>query len=143
MSEKQFWKHLRENLPFKTYRVENKVMIGMPDVHYINKGNSGWIELKYMPSWKSKRVSTGYQLHQALWAKEHIKHGGTNWIMVRVDREFIGLIHGKNSVELYNRPTMRDFLDMCMFYKRGKMDKDNWAELSHTILHPFPSKILV
>ena len=90
MSEKQFWKHLRENLPFKTYRVENKVMIGMPDVHYINKGNSGWIELKYMPEWKSKRVSTGYQLHQALWAKEHIKHGGTNWIMVRVNREFIG-----------------------------------------------------
>ena len=82
-------------------------------------------------------------MHQALWAKEHIKHGGTNWIMIRVDREFIGLIHGKNSVELYNRPTMRDFLDMCMFYKRGKMDKDNWAELSHTILHPFPSKILV
>jgi beta-lactamase class D len=50
MSEKSFWRLLRNNLPFKTYRVENKVMIGMPDVHYIHKGKTGWIELKYIPN---------------------------------------------------------------------------------------------
>ena len=37
MSEKNFWHLLRNSLPLKMYRVENKVMRGMPDIHYINK----------------------------------------------------------------------------------------------------------
>ena len=43
MSEKNFWTLIRNNLPLKMYRVENRVAQGMPDVHYIGNGNSGWM----------------------------------------------------------------------------------------------------
>ena len=55
MSEKSFWTLLRNNLKLKAYRVENKVMKGMPDVHYIKNGKSGWLELKYLDKWPKKR----------------------------------------------------------------------------------------
>ena len=74
MSEKNFWHLLRTSLPLKMYRVENRVMRGMPDIHYINKdGESGWIELKYLNHWPEKRVSTGLALNQVIWLKEYKK----------------------------------------------------------------------
>ena len=55
-SEKQFWNLLRDKLPInKMYRVENKVTKGMPDIHYIHKGKSGWIELKYLDKFPNHR----------------------------------------------------------------------------------------
>ena len=142
MSEKSFWTLVRNNLPFRCYRVENRVMLGMPDVHYVSKGKSGWIELKFVPKWPKKRINTGYRLQQAIWAREYIKNGGQSWILIRIERDFTALIHGKNSVELYNRPSPQDFRDMSVFYKRGNMDRENWAELAHTILNPLPSTFL-
>lgn len=50
MSEKNFWNLVRNNLDLKMYRVENRVAVGMPDVHYISEKSSGWIELKFIPS---------------------------------------------------------------------------------------------
>jgi intergrase/recombinase len=139
MSEKSFWRLLRNNLPFKTYRVENKVMIGMPDVHYIHKGKTGWIELKYIPKWFTKRtrkLNCGYKLQQALWAKEHIKHGGTNWILIRVSNDFIGLVHGRHAMQLQQKPYIRDFYDICVYQKRGNLDDESWNELAHAIVNP-------
>ena len=49
MSEKNFWNLVRNNLDLKMYRVENRVAVGMPDVHYISEKSSGWIELKFIP----------------------------------------------------------------------------------------------
>ena len=48
MSEKNFWVLLRTSLSqnLKMYRVENRVMKGMPDVHYLKEGKTGCIELK-------------------------------------------------------------------------------------------------
>ena len=64
-SEKQFWNLLRDKLPInKMYRVENKVTKGMPDIHYIHKGKSGWIELKYLDKFPKNRISSGLKLNQ-------------------------------------------------------------------------------
>ena len=57
MSEKNFWTLIRNNLPLKMYRVENRVAQGMPDVHYIGNGKSGWIELKYINKWPKRRFA--------------------------------------------------------------------------------------
>ena len=37
MSEKALWSLVRNNLPLKMYRVENRVMVGMPDVYFIRQ----------------------------------------------------------------------------------------------------------
>ena len=71
MSEKNFWSYMRGALPIKMYRVENKVSKGMPDIHFVKSGNSGWIELKYLNHWPEKRVSTGLALNQVIWLKEY------------------------------------------------------------------------
>ena len=60
MSEKNFWNLVRNNLDLKMYRVENRVAVGMPDVHYISGKSSGWIELKFIPSLPKKgKIKTG------------------------------------------------------------------------------------
>ena len=77
MSEKNFWVLLRTSLKqLKMYRVENRVMKGMPDVHYIKDGSSGWIELKYIDKWPKTRVATGLKLNQCLWLKEYDENKG-------------------------------------------------------------------
>ena len=32
-------------------------MKGMPDIHYVKNGKSGWIELKYLANWPKTRVT--------------------------------------------------------------------------------------
>jgi hypothetical protein len=134
MSEKNFWHLLRNSLPLKMYRVENKVMRGMPDIHYINKkGKSGWIELKYIPNWPEKRVSTGLALNQVLWLNEYKKYKGRCWILIRIGRDFIGLINGEKSKQVYNRVSKVEFSNLLHWYKKGNMSKEDWRNLSETI----------
>ena len=134
MSESNFWTLVRNNLQMKMWRVENRVMKGMPDVHYLSEGKTGWIELKYMNKWPKKRFSTGLKLSQVFWARNYTKNGGSSWILIRIAREFTALVDGKNAEDLYNRPSKTEFLKMCSFYKRGNMTKDDWDEVSETIL---------
>ena len=134
MSENNFWHLLRTCLPLKMYRVENKVMRGMPDIHYINKkGKSGWIELKYLDHWPEKRVATGLSLNQVLWLKEYKSYKGHCWVLIRISRDFIGLIDGSNSKEVYNRVSKTKFADLLHWHKKGNMAKEDWGDLSKVI----------
>ena len=134
MSEKSFWTLARNNLRLKMWRVENKVMKGMPDVHYLQEGKSGWIELKYMSKWPKKRFSSGIKLNQVFWARDYIKKGGQSWILIRIAREFTALVNGKNAEALFDRPSKSDFLKICDFYKKGNMSEEDWDEISETII---------
>lgn len=136
MSEKNFWTLVRNNLPVKMWRVENKVMKGMPDVHYLINGKSGWVELKYLNKWPKKRFNCGIKLNQVFWAKEYIKRKGKSWILIRIDRDFTALVNGDYAMELYNRPSKADFLGMCSFYKKGNLTRSDWHELADTISSP-------
>lgn len=134
MSERNFWHLLRKSLHLRMYRVENKVMKGMPDIHYINrKGDSGWIELKYIPDWPEKRVSTGLSLNQVLWLENYRKYEGQCWILIRVSRDFIGLIDGNNARKTYNRVSKGEFTKLLHWYKKGNMSKEDWIDLSKVI----------
>ena len=108
MSEKNFWVLLRTSLKLKMYRVENKVMKGMPDVHYIKDGKSGWVELKYLPEWPKTRMSIGLMKNQSFWLKEYDEQNGRCWVMIRIGRDYIALVDGKDAPKLYERPSKKD-----------------------------------
>jgi hypothetical protein len=135
MSEKNFWVLLRTSLKgMKMYRVENRVMKGMPDVHYIKDGKSGWIELKYMKDWPRSRMSTGLKLNQSLWLKEYDEQKGQCWVLLRVGRDFVGLIHGRDAKRLFERPSRQDFFKLLSYKKLGNMKKEDWEELESILL---------
>ena len=104
MSERNFWVLIRNSLPIKMYRIENRVSKGMPDIHYINEAKSGFIELKYLPNWPKKRISSGLMLNQSMWLRKYSENKGQSWVLIRIGRDFIALVDGKKSEELYNRP---------------------------------------
>ena len=121
MSESNFWALLRNKLKLRMYRVENRVMKGMPDVHYIREGKSGWIELKYLKAWPKNRVSTGLKLNQCLWLKEYNEHEGDCWILLRVGRDYTGLIHGREAKKIFDRPSSGQILDLMTWIVTGKL----------------------
>ena len=134
MSEKNFWVLIRTSMKnLKMYRVENRVMKGMPDVHYIRDGNSGWIELKYMSKWPKTRVATGLKLNQSLWLKGYDEHKGQCWILFRVGRDFTGLIHGRDAKKIFDRPSRSDFFKMVVYKKTGNMSTQDWVDLENTL----------
>jgi hypothetical protein len=133
MSEKNFWTLIRNNLPLKMYRVENRVAQGMPDVHYIGNGNSGWIELKYINKWPKRRFVSGLRLNQAMWANTYISHGGNSWILIRVDRDFTVLVSGIHARKLFDRPSKKHLMEMSSWSKRGNLSTEDWESLAKTI----------
>ena len=108
-------------------------MKGMPDVHYIREGISGWIELKYLDKWPKKRMSTGLKLNQSLWLKEYDYNKGQCWILIRISRDFIGLIHGHDAKKIFDRPSKKDFLNLLSYKKQGNMIKKDWDDLQNII----------
>lgn len=135
MSESNFWALLRSKLDIGImYRVENRVMSGMPDVHFIKDGVSGWIELKYMKDWPKKRIPVGLKLSQAYWLEKYAENGGRCWILIRIGRDFIGLAPGKHAKRLYENPSKDEFVSLLSFIKRGNMMKGDWESLAKVII---------
>tara|TARA_R100001377_G_scaffold66562_1_gene41808 strand:- start:298 stop:732 length:435 start_codon:yes stop_codon:yes gene_type:complete len=133
MSEKNFWTLIRNNLPLKMYRVENKVMKGMPDVHYIDtQGNSGWIELKFLESWPKKVLSIGLRMNQSLWLTSYARNKGNCWVLLKVGRDYTALIKGEEADKLF-RPSRKEFFGCVLWSKKGNLSKDDWAELCGVI----------
>ena len=136
MTEKNFWTYIRSNLVVRgvqTYRVENKVAVGMPDVHYIHEGVSGWIELKFMNDWPKKRMTTGLMQTQAMWLETYHLNGGNSWIMLRIGREFTGLLSGREAMKIYDRPSKAAFRGMLCWHTMGNIKEEEWDNLKNTI----------
>ena len=136
MTEKNFWTYIRSNLVVRgvqTYRVENKVAVGMPDVHYIHEGVSGWIELKFMNDWPKKRMTTGLMQTQAMWLETYYLNGGNSWIMLRIGREFTGLLSGREAMKIYDRPSKAAFRGMLCWHAMGNIKEEEWDTLKNTI----------
>ena len=131
MSEKTFWNYLRENLNIKMYRIENLVSRGMPDVHFIKEGKSGWIELKYSPKFYfQKKISVGLKQEQHLWLKEYKSNKGVCWILFKADK-YIMLFSGDE--DLTKSLIGNELMDKSIWQSSGKMDKDKWRKLEKII----------
>lgn len=134
MSEKNFWNLVRNNLDLKMYRVENRVAVGMPDVHYISEKSSGWIELKFIPSLPKKgKIKTGVRKAQSMWHDTYCKHGGNSWLLFRIDRRGIVLIDGSVCKSISKGKTVCDLITMCSWSKMGNMSDNDWDELRGVI----------
>ena len=141
MSEKNFWALVRGNLDLNMYRVENRVSAGMPDIHYIDNGITGWIELKYMENFPKKgRMRVGLKLHQSFWHNRYNDHGGKTWILIRIGRVGTYLVDGKHSDKIQKRPSPYDLLRMCSWKKRGNLTIGDWKGLKNVIIGKDKSK---
>jgi hypothetical protein len=132
MSEKALWSLVRNNLPLKMYRVENRVMVGMPDVYFIRQGRSGWFEMKFAKDFKSgRRVSVGLKKHQHLWLKDYINHGGLCWILLRVGRTWLMLFKGDE--DLVNKIKPSELIEKAVWHHKGIMQRENWKSLEEVM----------
>ena len=76
------------------------------------------------------------KLNQSLWLKEYDEHKGKAWILIRIGRDFTGLISGKNAQLIFARPSRTDFFDLLSYKRMGNMTKENWQELSDVLTKP-------
>jgi|TARA_R100000479_G_scaffold169105_1_gene110599 hypothetical protein len=129
MSETNFWHLLRSKLPFKMYRIENKVAIGTPDVHFLYKGKTGWLELKYVYSWPIKKFYSGLKKHQAIWLKDYSANGGKCWVVIRVAKDGLIVFNGKNVDKLIDCAPLKDIWETADFKHKGVMKNENWQQL--------------
>lgn len=85
MKESDFWKKIRENLKLDFIRrVENSCEPGWADVHYMNNGYGGWIELKQEDSFPGK---IEFEPAQPIWLTNYWENGGYCYIFLYVKKD--------------------------------------------------------
>ena len=98
MSESNFWKTVKRNLPSDCHatRIENRHGGGIPDTYIIWNGLSFWIELKVM---KGNKILISP--HQIAWNTVHCKNNGVSFFLVKDPRDkSIYLFDGIRASEL-------------------------------------------
>ena len=80
MSESNFWKTVKRNLPSDCHatRIENRHGGGVPDVHIVWNGFAFWIELKVC---KGNKVNLSPQ--QNAWLSAYSRKGGISFILAK------------------------------------------------------------
>ena len=98
MSESNFWKTVKRNLPSDCHstRIENRNGGGVPDVHIVWNGFAFWIELKVC---KGNKVLLSP--HQIAWNSAYCRKGGVSFILVKDPRDnYLYLFEGNRASEL-------------------------------------------
>ena len=98
MSESNFWKTVKRNLPSDCHatRIENRHGGCIPDAHIIWDSLAFWLELKIT---KSNKVLLSP--HQISWNTAYSHKGGVNFILVkRVGERCLFLFDGGQSAQL-------------------------------------------
>jgi len=101
MSESNFWKTVKRNLPSDCHstRIENRNGGGVPDVHIVWNGFAFWIELKVC---KGNKVLLSP--HQIAWNSAYCRKGGVSFILVQVPRQkSIVLFDGSQASEVFDK----------------------------------------
>ena len=126
MSKKEswFWGKIRDNLKLDFMkRVENKVEPGWPDVHYLHKALSGWIELKYEAKFPRK---IDFEPGQPIWLDNYFRNGGCCYVWLYVEKDntiYIWLgCHAKELNELGGTEKVKPFAQV-------QMNARGWLEL--------------
>ena len=98
MSESNFWKTVKRNLPSDCHstRIENRNGGGIADVHIVWNGFAFWIELKV-----SKGNKVLLSPHQIAWNSAYCRKGGVSFILVKDPRDnYLYLFEGNRASEL-------------------------------------------
>ena len=136
MSEASLWALIKTNLALKMYRVESRVTAGIPDIHYVTPEGSGWIELKYIKNFPIKgKTQIGLRKAQFIWHRTYALHGGKSWIILRIGRNGLLLLRGKDAETINKMPSTKDFIEMASWSHFGNMRLENWSNLKEEIIN--------
>lgn len=118
MKESEFWsgtvkKKLKEAYVL-TYRLENSVAAGMPDVNAVYKGKEAWLELKVM---HGLRIEVRYS--QLKWLKRRTMSGMVNTYYVVKDGDFIKVWQGHDILLLSERDIPKRETEDSMIFDPG------------------------
>ena len=100
MSESNFWKTVKRNLPSDCHatRIEYRHGGGVPDIHIVWNGFAFWIELKVI---KGNKVLLSP--HQVAWNTAYCKKGGVSFVLVQVPKQkSIVLFDGIRASEVFD-----------------------------------------
>ena len=101
MSESNFWKTVKRNLPSDCHatRIENRHGGGVPDVHIVWNGFAFWIELKVC---KGNKVNLSPQ--QNAWLSAYSRKGGISFILAKHPKQrSIYLFDGSQASEVFDK----------------------------------------
>lgn len=106
--------------------IENSIDAGTPDVNCI----AGWIELKQLPAWPVReltpvRVPT-FVPEQRMWLRKRCEHGGSAWVLLRVNREWL-LLWGKWAAEHLGTTTKHGLVEGAVAYWPTGLDGTDLA----------------
>jgi len=121
--EKRYFQEFRAALgwPF-IERVENRVNLGTPDVHFVSPTKKGWLEFKAEPIFRPSAV-VGLSKEQVVWAVSYAEAGGLSWITLRAGATYF-LWEGKLEKSLVEQPLSQTcdlaviWGDKSVFYER-------------------------
>ena len=99
MSESNFWKQFKKNLPDKAiaFRLESKgTVMGIPDVHMLWNQTGFWFELKVTKTYRVK-ISE----YQISFNTKYFLNGGNNFYLVKhLEQKSLFLFEGNKGLEL-------------------------------------------
>jgi hypothetical protein len=110
--EQRVWDSMRRSRPADVLieRVENQLIAGMPDVHYVCRNGAGWIELKaaVVPVRPTTPLlgKGGLSQEQINWHIKYSQFGGVSFVLVRYDVGGIFLVDGRKAPVLNDMPLM-------------------------------------
>ena len=101
MSESNFWKTVKRNLPSDCHatRIENRHGGGVPDVHIVWNGFAFWIELKVM---KGNKILLSP--NQIAWNSAYCRKGGVSFILAKHPKQrSLYLFDGSQASEIFDK----------------------------------------
>lgn len=136
MSEKKDYKLLRENAATprdRIDRIENLMVVGMPDINFCSEGTECWIELKspLEPVRSSTKLfGSNHKLSQDQknWFLRQRNAGGLCYILIFSDKRIL-LIDGKHADKL-NDMTVAELVAVSLYHEiKPIKDKQKWKQL--------------
>lgn len=144
MSEKNAYLRLKERVsrPSDRWdRVENGIVVGMPDVNYCILGTEGWVEIK-SPEEPARPTTSLFgsnhqvSVDQCNWMLRQANAGGISWLFI-VTRQRLMLLPGQRVGKmgiLINKLRVNELEDMAAWRTLNPvMDPLRWADLREAL----------
>jgi len=139
MSEKKDYQKFRKGIwspRDRIERVENILVIGMPDVNCCINGVESWIEIKSPTEPKrqtTKLFGSNHKLSQEQmnWFKTQIDAGGYCWVLIITNHRWM-IIHGKHADDI-NNLTISQLVEISSWNKIVPVTKADFNELRKII----------
>ncbi len=140
MSESSDYKTFKKNVPIlsdRLDRVENGVVVGMPDINFCSGGKECWIEMKSPTEPKRSATPLFGSNHkvsqdQANWMLRQFRAGGRAFFLIVTDKRWI-LISGAFADEI-NKMTVAELVESARWTTTKPVkDKEQWTLLRNAL----------